>query len=82
MTMHKALSVRHGTRVITATNPHSTGAAAALQVLTNSVTAQQTFTTMHCGIETDTTGNYTWGDGFDCEDCLREYGLMVLGELE
>lgn len=79
---HKARSVRHGTRLIKATSPAQHATASALDTVLHAITAQQTFTTMYCGIETDTTGNYTYLDDYDCEDCLREYGLVVLGELE
>lgn len=81
MSQHRAKSVRRGERTIYGTTPHSMGKAAALQTIMEGTVAVQTFTTMYCGIEVDTTGHYTWTDGFTCEDCLREYGLEILGQL-
>lgn len=81
MSLHRAKSARRGDRVIFGGTIFTKGRAAALQTITEGITKVQTFTTMYCGIEQDTLGDYTWTDSFTCPDCLREYGLEILGEL-
>lgn len=78
---HRAKSLRRGERIIYASDKKNIGRAAALETIMVGTVAVQTFTTMICGIETDTTGNYTWGTDFDCPDCLELYGLVILSEL-